>query len=188
MLRVYTTVALLVGLAALCSGLLGCGGKPGNPPGKPADEGKRAQPATVGAGATAARPPEAKPEWFTLEYRMITHFPTCRGNTRVKVDRDGKVWSMRSDKDCPRGVDFSAPYPGTPKAELTARERARMLDLIVKGGFFDLKPPGRGDVLDGYREEIEVSLPGRQRTVVVHNGTKLDGWNQLKAAVIRYTQ
>jgi hypothetical protein len=167
---------VLLTLAAALLAPSGCGQQEPRPPTR-----------AVERRDARARLAEPRPAWFTLEYRMITHFPTCRGNTRVKIDRDGKVWFMRSDRDCPRGVDFSAPYPDRPKAVLSPAERDGLLDLIVKGRFLDLVAPARGAAQDGYREEIAVDLAGRQRTVVVHHGARLAGWDEVKAAVLGYT-
>ncbi len=146
------------------------------------------RPAPAGAMDPDTDASTSPPAPFTIEYRMITHFPTCRGNTRVKVGSDGKVWFQRSDKDCPKGEDFSAPYPGQPRAILDEAGRRRLLKRLVEGRFFDLTPPPRGPVSDGYREEIEVTYDGRTRTVTVHDGARLDGWNELKAALIEFTR
>ncbi|MBU1241899.1 hypothetical protein KKD52_06925 [Myxococcota bacterium] len=164
--------------------LAGCGQKATPEPTRPQNTGMDSP---AGAMEPEKPAPDAQPAPFTIEYRMITYFPTCRGNTRVKVDREGKVWFQRSDKDCPRDEDFSAPYPEQPKVVLDEAGRGRLLKRIVGGGFFDLKAPPRGPVSDGYREEIEVTLEGRHLTVTVHDGARLDGWNELKSALLEFT-
>ena len=119
---------------------------------------------------------------------MITFFPTCRGNTRVKVDADGHVYVQRSDRDCPKGQDFSDPYPGTPKTALGPKALGHLQRLVVDGGFFTLAPPPRGPVSDGYREELEVTLDGQTRIVTVFDGARLAGWDDLKAALLEHTR
>ncbi len=165
--------------------LAGCGRK-ATPEPTPPQNSERQAPA---GDMDPAKPPQTQGSAaFSIEYRRITYFPTCRGNTRVKIDKDGKVWFQRSDKDCPRGENFSAPYPDQPRTTLDAEARALLFRRIVDGGFFELKPPARGPVSDGYREEIEVDLDGRRLTVTVHDGARLDGWNELKAALIDLTR
>lgn len=140
------------------------------------------------APPSKAGEPPAMPNSFSIEYRMITFFPTCRGNTRVKIDGDGHVWFQRSDRDCPQGEHFSAPYPEKPKTALGQGAIRRLQRLVDDGGFFTLAPPPRGPVSDGYREELEVTLDGRTRTVTVFDGARLAGWDELKAAMLEHTR
>ncbi len=157
----------------------GCGSQ------KPANSETVEKPASMQQAPPEAPVRELVP--FRVEYRRITYFPTCRSNTRVRIDPDGAVYAMISDRDCPEGELFSAPWPEEPKTRLSEDRRRRLMNLILDGGFMTVEPPPRGPVSDGYREEIEVEIEGSKRTVTVHNGTKVKGWDAVRAFLVSFT-
>jgi hypothetical protein len=116
-----------------------------------------------------ARPDDdrAAPPEFEVEYRQVSKLPTCVGNRRIKVNRDARVYAAVNTTECPRGEQWSAPYPASPARTLSDAERRHLLGLIQSSGFLELAPRYPGDRDDGFREEIEVTVADRHQSVVV---------------------
>ncbi|HEX2569031.1 MAG TPA: hypothetical protein VH877_05675 [Polyangia bacterium] len=113
----------------------------------------------AGAGAACGKPRSAgnpgAAEPFRIEFRSISQFPTCRGNRRVKVEPDGKVYTAFNKADCPRGSDWSTPYPSEPAQVLSQRELDRLIELVQTSGFWNLPAvvsDPRQTRTDGHRE------------------------------------
>lgn len=121
-----------------------------------------------------------------IEYRSMTRFPTCRGNERVRIDREGRVFKASNLTECPPGERFSTPYPAQPGRVLSAAERRRLAALVRRSGFFDLpshySDPKRATT-DGRVEEIEVTLGPRHHIVAMEN-TTLPAFSEVRQAVL----
>ena len=135
----------------------------------------------VPASAQAASAP------MDIEYRMITRFPTCRGNERTRVDAVGRVWKAQNLTDCAPGEKWSTPYPAAPLRTLSPRQRARLEETVEKEKFFELAPrhtdPNKV-TSDGYVEEIEVNQGGRRHQVAAENGYMPAAFRKLRQLLI----
>lgn len=133
-------------------------------------------------GGGAADPEEV----VEIEYRSISRFPTCRGNERIHIDRDGKVFKATNLTDCAPGEHFSTPYPAQPGRTLDTKERAGLVRAIRSSGFFNLpthySSPSKA-ATDGFIEEIEVTLGTPRHTVVMENAT-MPAFAQVKQRII----
>lgn len=116
-----------------------------------------------------AGPPPADaldhPRRLRVEYRQITHFPTCRGNRRILIEPDGRVFTSRNTSDCPPGTHFSTPYPIRPVRVVAASRMQSLRDLVERADFAALAAapaPAKAAATDGYLEEIEVQEDGRR--------------------------
>jgi hypothetical protein len=167
-------------LAALAA-LAGCKPSPRGTPSAPPAHVDAAIGCDAGA-VTDAAPVQQGLRPFSIEYRKITRFPTCRGNQRVKIDTGGMLFSMTNDKDCPKGVLWNGPY-AAPVGPLLAARVDALAALVADGGFFDL-PAEVGQVgHDGYREEIEVSVGGRTHAVIRQSGSP-DAFMRVRDALL----
>jgi len=151
---------------------------PATVPPRPADASASAG-AGGGSAAKAATP-------FTIEFRSITKFPTCRGNQRIKVDDQGGLYQMTNDADCPAGSAWTKPYPTQPGYQLSDDERARLGTLIETSGVLDLPPvstdPKKAPT-DGHREELEIDFGGRHVVVAVEH-TDVAAFSRVRQALI----
>jgi hypothetical protein len=130
-----------------------------------------------GGGST----PSGEP--LRVEYRRIQAM-TCKGNRRVRVDSDGRVFADVATRDCPPGVDWNGPWPTTPVRTLDAAERARLGDTISASGFFELPPRVERAATDGYRDEIDVALGARRHSVTVEHAEPPAAFARVRAAVL----
>jgi hypothetical protein len=145
---------------------------------------ERPTPTPVPAVAPAPTPaPASSSAGFTVEYRSRGHFPTCRGNERIRVDAQGGVFHQLNDRDCDSADGWSAPY-GAPRLTLSADERAKLASVIQTSGVLDLPPEtADGARSDGRREELEIDIAGR-RVVVAVDRTTVPAFTQVRQALI----
>lgn len=123
-----------------------------------------------------------------VEYRMISQAQTCLGNTRIRVDLDGSVRAARNTRSCPRGEIWSDPYPDTPTLTLSSWQRARLMAAIdAEDVWTHATELAESSTQDGYREELDIRLGDRTRTLLAANGTSavigrvralLQGWTR----------
>ncbi|HET7500447.1 MAG TPA: hypothetical protein VFK02_05570 [Kofleriaceae bacterium] len=141
--------------------------------------------ATQPSGAAPRGEATPAPTSFTIEYRSRTHFPTCRGNQRIKVDAQGGLFAQTNDRDCPTTDGWSAPY-GAPRFTLTADERARLARVITDSGVLALPPlttDPKAASTDGHRDELEIDVSGRHVVVAVDQ-TTVPAFAQVRQALI----
>jgi hypothetical protein len=109
---------------------------------------------------------------FEIEYRSISKHPTCRGNTRIRVDGRGAVYRATNTRDCEPGARWSEPYPAQPIRTLDERALERLARLVLTSGLLDL-PAHSTDpkkvTQDGSKQEIEVTLGGKTHLVSIDN-------------------
>jgi hypothetical protein len=130
-----------------------------------------------GPGGSAAAEP------LRVEYRYIQAM-TCKGNRRVRIDPDGRVYADVATRDCLSGEDWNGPWPTQPVRSLSAAQMARLLREVSRSGFFDL--PARIERLatDGYREELDVSVGDRRHSVVVEHADAPPAFIRVRDAVL----
>ena len=105
---------------------------------------------------------------LTVEYREIGRLPTCVGNERIRIERDGTVSHSRNTAECERGTPWSAPWQAV--GRLDAAAMARLEREIVASGVLSL--PARSideSVEGGKREEIDLVIDDRPHHIVVEN-------------------
>ena len=132
-------------------------------------------------GGTASAP--APGESLSVEYRRI-HAITCRGNRRVRIDPDGRLFVDVATRDCPPGTDWNGPWPTVPARTLDVAEHARLRRLIDTSGFFDLPPRVETPGHDGYRDELDVELGPRRHSVTVERAEAPAAFARVRAAVL----
>ena len=133
-----------------------------------------------GGAAPAPRPAGR----FQVEYRRIQAM-TCKGNRRVRIDPDGKVFSDVATRDCPQGTDWNGPWPTAPVRTLDAAALARLRDEIDASGFFSLPARVERPGHDGFRDEIDASIGGRRHSVTVEHADAPPAFTQVRAALLR---
>jgi len=110
---------------------------------------------------------------LVLELRIINQSQTCIGNKRFKVEAAGDLYVALNQQGCDAGSLWSAQYSATPTAHLSARQLGALRDAVVSGEVMDL-PAQLTDadrvMEDGYREELDLTLDGKARSVVVAGG------------------
>jgi hypothetical protein len=62
----------------------------------------------------------------------------CKGNRRVRIDPDGKVFVDVATRDSPPGTYWNGPWPADSVRTLNATERTRLCDEVAASGFFAL--------------------------------------------------
>jgi hypothetical protein len=105
---------------------------------------------------------------FSAEYRLISKFPTCLGNRRVKIDIQGNVFAATNQTECDKGQVWSTPYPNRPVRTLGDPERQRITVAIRSSGFLGLASRSE-EVDDGAIEEIDATIDGVTHTVRMDN-------------------
>jgi hypothetical protein len=119
-----------------------------------------------------------------VEYRYIQAM-TCKGNRRVRVDPDGRVFADQATRDCLSGEHWNGPWPDQPAATLSADDMARLRLQIENAGVLELPPeivtPGR----DGFREELDVAIGERRHSVTVERAKVPAGFQQVRDALLR---
>lgn len=122
-------------------------------------------------------------EPLRIEYRRIQAM-TCKGNRRVRIDPDGKVFVDVATRDCPPGTDWNGPWPADSVRTLDATERARLSDEVAASGFFALparvEQPGR----DGYRDELDIAIGARSHSVTIERAEAPAAFVRVRAAVL----
>jgi hypothetical protein len=122
-------------------------------------------------------------EPLCLEYRRIQAM-SCRGNRRVRIDPDGKVFVDVASRDCPHGTNWNGPWPTEPARVLTTTEMVRLRDTITSSGFFDLPPLIERAGHDGYRDELDVALGARRNAVTVVRAPVPPSFARVQSAVL----
>jgi hypothetical protein len=117
------------------------------------------------------------------EYRYIQAL-TCKGNRRVRIDPDGRVFADVATRDCAGGEDWNGPWPMEPVRTLSEAELARLRREFLDSGFFDL--PARLEVPahDGYRDEIDLSIGPRSHSVTVQHAPAPSAFVRVRAALL----
>lgn len=109
------------------------------------------------------------PDSAILRYQVLRLERGCRGNYRMVLHEDGKVFYQENQKDaeCEPPQRFDAPLPDEPRKTLDEEKVAEIKELIRERGFFDLKRGYRQPARDGAQEILEVQLDGKTHRVVV---------------------
>ena len=103
-----------------------------------------------------------------MEYRRLGLQPTCRGNERIRVSADGRVWHSRNSRDCEPGVLWSDPW--RPIGQLGEAALESLRRRVVDTGLLDAPSVSVDESAEGgSREEIDLSLDGRDHHIVVQN-------------------
>ena len=124
---------------------------------------------SIGCGGEATSESPA----FSLEYRMMSRFPTCLGNHRIRIDSSGAVYSVTNRSECPPGEQWSAPYPADPVRRLSRPERAALWREVEASGVMAMPDSTDSGVgTDGVIEEIEITRGSGSRIV---KGVSLPG-------------
>ena len=118
-----------------------------------------------------------------VEFRHIQAI-SCKGNRRVRIEPDGRVFADLVTRDCPPGVDWNGPWPIAPVRTLDGDERARLRDLIDTSGFFALPTSIARAGHDGFRDELDVALGPRRHSVVVERTGAPPAFARVRAAVL----
>ncbi|MEO7731877.1 MAG: hypothetical protein ABIY55_12950 [Kofleriaceae bacterium] len=134
--------------------------------------------AAVADAAVAVRP-------FRIEYRARAAL-RCKGNRRVKIEDDGRVFAMVQPTDCPdRTQPFPTPYDAQPVRTLSAAEVDRLAAAVAGSGLLAL-PDENVDARkkDGHREELELQLGGQRRTIATQN-LELPAFARVRELILR---
>jgi hypothetical protein len=117
------------------------------------------------------------------EYRYIQAM-TCKGNRRVRIDPNGRVFADVATRDCVGGADWNGPWPTEPVRTLSEAELERLRRELDASGFFAL--PARIEVPahDGYRDEIELSIGPRSHSVTVQHAPPPRAFVRVRAALL----
>jgi hypothetical protein len=103
-----------------------------------------------------------------IEYRLISLFPTCVGNERIRITDDGEVSHSRNTVECERGERWSASWRTV--GRLDPRAAARLTQEIVGTGLLDLPPQSIDESAQGgKREEIDLTIDRDERHFVAQN-------------------
>jgi hypothetical protein len=141
-----------------------------------------AAPPAVDAGpadaAVALRP-------FRIEYRARAAL-RCKGNRRVKIEDDGRVFAMVQATDCPdRAQPFPTPYGAQPVRTLSAAEVDRLAAAVAGSGVLALPDENVDErKKDGHREELELELGGQRRTIATQN-LELPAFARVRELILR---
>lgn len=123
-------------------------------------------------------------ETLRAEYRYIQAM-TCKGNRRVRVDPDGRVFADVAEHDCLSGEHWNGPWPDQPAVTLSADDMAWLQGQIERAGVMELPAqimtPGR----DGFREELDVAIGERRHSVTVERAKVPAGFQQVRDALLR---
>jgi hypothetical protein len=123
-------------------------------------------------------------EAVRVEYRYIQAM-TCRGNRRVRVDPDGRVFADVAEHDCRSGEHWNGPWPDQPTVTLTADDMARLHRQIETAGVMALPPEIMTQGRDGFREELDVAIGERRHSVRVERARVPPGFQQVRDALLR---
>ena len=177
----------------LLGALVGCQKqhKDGGPPPNP-NPTASASP-TASSGPTPSTSPSATPvadvelRPFTLEYRSISRAQTCRGNTRTRIESDGRVFTATNTANCTGGSPWSTPYPAQPARTLSASELDALARTVLGSGFFDLparySTPGRAS-MGGRDEELEITVGQRKHLAVMEQNSSQPAFTTVRQAVV----
>lgn len=122
-------------------------------------------------------------EALRIEYRYIQAM-TCKGNRRVRIDPDGRLYVDVATRDCLSGEDWNGPWPSEAARTLSAAEMARLRRKASRSGFFDLPARIERAATDGYREELDVSVGERRHAVVVEHADPPPAFVRMRDAVL----
>jgi hypothetical protein len=117
------------------------------------------------------------------EYRYIQAM-TCKGNRRVRIDPDGRVFADVATRDCVEGADWNGPWPAEPVRTLSEAELARLRRELDTSGFFELPARIEVEAQDGYRDEIDLSIGPRSHSVVVQHAPAPPAFVRVRAALL----
>lgn len=117
------------------------------------------------------------------EYRYIQAM-TCKGNRRVRIDPDGRVFADVATRDCIGGADWNGPWPTEPVRMLSAAELARLRRELLDSGFFELPARIEEPAQDGYRDEIDVAIGARRHSVTVQHAPAPPAFARVRAALL----
>jgi hypothetical protein len=119
-----------------------------------------------------------------VEYRYIQAM-TCRGNRRVRVDADGRLFADEATRDCLRGEHWNGPWPDQPRHTLSPEEMGRLRRQIERAGIMELPAesvtPGR----DGFREELDVDLGDHRHSIAFERAHPPRGFQQVRDTLFR---
>jgi hypothetical protein len=105
---------------------------------------------------------------LTLEYRRLRRLPTCIGNERIRITREGQLSHSRNVVECETGSDWSAPWRTV--GTLDDRAMARLAQEIVDTGILELPLESSDESAEGgSREELDLSIHGRELHFVAEN-------------------
>ena len=137
-------------------------------------------------GWTACASPQNRPTpGFSVEYRLVSRMPTCRGNRRVHIDSAGAVRTAKNVVDCAPGESWSTPYPAQPARTLDAESLAALEREIESSGVLgDVASADSTTVSDGAFEEIEITRGADRRTIRVLN-PRAGPFVRARAAILR---
>jgi hypothetical protein len=99
----------------------------------------------------AAGPP------LSLEFRRVQAI-SSRGNQRIRVTPAGELFAYLEQRDCPRGEDWSAPWPDEPLRRLSPAEQRQLASTLIASGFLELPRLIVGAGRDGFRDEIDAAF------------------------------
>lgn len=125
-------------------------------------------------------PGAAQPE---IEFRRVQAI-SCRGNLRIRVTPAGELFAYVETRDCPRGRQWSAPWPEQALRRLDRRQQQQLVDALLEGDFFalpgEIVTPGR----DGCRDEIDATLGELRHSVSIERSAAPPAFARVRAALM----
>jgi len=122
---------------------------------------------------------------FRIEYREMTLI-RCKGNTRVKIEDDGRVFAVEQAEDCiDRRRPFTTPYPAQPLRTLSPEEVDRLAASVAGSGLLELPDQNVNErVHDGWRQELEVELAGQPARIIAAQNLEVPAFMKVRALVL----
>lgn len=125
----------------------------------------------------AADPP------LSLEFRRVQAI-SSRGNQRIRVTPAGEVFAYLEWRDCPRGEEWSAPWPDEPLRRLSPAEQQELARIVVASAFLDLPRQIVAAGRDGFRDEIDAALGSRRHSVTIERAPAPAAFARVRAALL----
>lgn len=105
---------------------------------------------------------------LAIEYRRIGRLATCVGNERIRVTDAGEVYYSRNSGPCAPGRVWLDEWQ--PLGRLGPGAHSDLQRAVVESGILDSPAESIDESAEGgSREEIDLTLDGRERRYVVQN-------------------
>ena len=118
-----------------------------------------------------------------LEFRRIQAI-SSRGNQRIRVTPTGELFVYLEQRDCPRGQDWSAPWPDEPLRRLSPAEQRQLASTLIASGFLELPRLIVGAGRDGFRDEIDAAFGPQRHSVTIERVPAPAAFAHLRAALL----
>lgn len=105
-----------------------------------------------------------------VEYRCISRHPTCIGNERIRLERDGRLYWAQNSRECDEGQLWSAEWQY--QGRVGGLELQAFMRLIQETGVLNLPEHSVDpDTEGGKREELELQINGKIHRCRLENTT-----------------